>query len=147
MKKLIILLFVLIALIKVSGQVFVTIEPAHFRPGILYNHQFSTFGIYAKTWYGDIQKRTPYDYFYTQNIKIGLGTSFKLTEESNGYFGMNRSYYFGYSKKSELSDLNKVHKVSFDVGVDFKVTDHLTLLMMSDLLNWESCIGINYKLK
>jgi hypothetical protein len=141
-------MFIAFSTIAVKAQLYITVEPAYFRPGILYNYVPVEYGcgVYGKIWYGDIQKKTAYDHFYTQNIKVGFGVSFCLNERSKIFLGVNQNYYFDYTKESTLVNWNNVHYISFDIGVDMRISERFAFLMMSDLLNWESIIGINFKL-
>jgi hypothetical protein len=144
MKKLIVLLFIMFLTIVVKAQLFITIEPAYFRTGIVYNHNFHKFGLYGKIWYGDIRKKIECDYFYTQNIKTGIGASFPIPDKAFFYIGINRSFFFDYTKNSTLNNIDNIIKTSFDLGISGKLTQKFSILFMSDLWNWESCIGLNF---
>lgn len=133
-----------------NAQLFPTFEPAHFRLGLLYNQPINHFGLYCKVWVGNIHKETEMDYFKTSNVKIGAGLSYKFNDDNTIYLGVNKNYYYNVINTSkalnnELVDFNCIHKISFDIGVSMKI-DRLSLLMMSDLLNWESMIGFSYQL-
>ena len=150
MKTLFTLIIVLIG-INSNAQLFPTIEPAHQRVGLLFNHSYTHLGFYSKAWYGSIKRETLTTSFHTQTVKIGTGVSYKFNDGNIIYLGINKSHYFNVKNISNFEfnksvNLNKIHKISFDVGVSMKI-DRLSLLMMSDLLNWESMIGFSYQLK
>jgi hypothetical protein len=146
MKKLFILSIMLAFFMKMNAQLFVICDPAYFYPGVLYHQKVaSNFGVYGKVWYGDLQKRTDLDHFYMETVKVSYGLTHLFQDGTRLYIGLNRTWFFNYTKESDLVDWNKVHKISFDVGFDVRVTERFTFLMMSDLLNWESCIGVSFK--
>jgi hypothetical protein len=151
MKKLIFFVLFFIAFCcKCTAQLFPTFEPAHFRLGLLYNHPINHFGLYTKIWGGNIHKETETCNFKTSNVKIGAGLSYKFNDGNTIYVGINKNYYYNIintskASNNELVDFNNTHKISFDVGISMKI-DRLSLLMMSDLLNWESMIGFSYQL-
>jgi hypothetical protein len=145
MKKLILLISVILLSITTNAQIFVTIEPQYFRPGILYNHDFETFGLYGYSWYGDIKEENGIDKFYVQNIKVGAGFSFFMSEGPHFYLGINHNYFFDYTKQSPVINLNKIIKTCFDVGMSGKISKRVSFLFLIDMWNWESSIGINYK--
>jgi len=140
-----ILLILLLLSLKLSlnAQLFVTIEPAHFRPGIMYGQNFDKFGLYAKAWYGTIKSKKDMPYFYTKNIKVGLGTSYKINGLGRVYVGINHNYFFN-SYNLEISGVNKIHKTSFDIGISGTVAGRFSILLMSDIWNWESNIGVGF---
>ena len=137
------MIFSLISL-SLNAQVFVSLEPVFLRPGLLYNYTTKTVGVYGKVWYGNIKGRDG-SKFNTNNIKCGLGLSYK-TKGLKPYLGINYNYFFNTVSDDKVIDLDRIKKVSFDVGVSFDKR-RFSLLMMTDFLNFESMIGISYKLK
>lgn len=143
-------LIVLIIGLNINAQLFVTIEPITQRSGLFYNKSFKNFGVYGKAWAGKISEKTEFSTFKTNTVKIGAGLSFKMNDENTIYAGANYTHFFNVVNTSlvetcKIVDMNRPYKISFDIGVSFKV-ERFTLLMMSDFLNWESMIGISYKL-
>lgn len=146
MKKFILVSTFLLFTIIGKCQMFVIVNPAYFYPGVLYQQDIvSNYGIYGKVWYGDMLKRTEFDHFYMETIKVSYGVTHLFKDGTRLYVGLNRTWFFNYTKESSLVNWDKVHKVSFDIGVDVKVTERMTLLFMTDFLNWESCVGISFK--
>jgi hypothetical protein len=145
MKKFILLFGIVLLSMTINAQLFVIIEPQYFRPGILYNHNFETFGLYGYSWYGNISEENGEYKFYAQNIKMGLGISFFTEESINFYLGINHNYFFDYTKQSPIANIDNIIKTCFDVGMSGKVSSRVTFLFLIDMWNWESSIGINYK--
>jgi hypothetical protein len=145
MKKLGLMMLVAMLSITSNAQLYVTLNPANMSPGLLYNHEVSKFGMYGKIWYGDIRSKTELFYFYTQTVKAGIGGSYQFDPTSKLYVGVNQSYFFDTTEGNGIVDLARVYKTSFDVGVDLKIDKRITILFMTDFLNWESCVGVNYK--
>ena len=153
MKNVIIIILLLLTKITAIGQMFITIEPMFFRVGILYNQPINKIGVYGHAWYGDIKGTDDMgEKFYTDNVKVGLGLSYKtmnLISESIWlvpYVGINYNHFFNTTTNDKIIQLDRIKKVSFEVGASFK-HNRFTLLMMTDFINWESMIGVSYKLK
>jgi hypothetical protein len=146
MKKLIIVFgFILLGFVG-NAQLFFTIDPAFFSPGLLYNYSFEKFGIYTQARYGNITQTSEYEYFHTQSIKVGAGISIPVTYEKDIkiYVGYKHSYFYD-TKNASIGNVNRIKKNCFDVGVSGKVSDKVSILLMTDFLNWESLIGVTYK--
>jgi hypothetical protein len=98
-------------------------------------------------WYGDIRG---YNYadssnFYTQNIKLSAGISLSK-RNAKFYFGLNYNHFFDTQHNGYPIQLDRIHPISFDLGMSVKVR-RFTGVMMTDILNWESCIGVSYHFK
>lgn len=140
--------------ISLQAQLFFIIEPQFIRPGLMYNHDLKSFGLYSHVWAGNIKGNIEYGGgdFYTDNIKIAVGiSSLPDDEQFKFYLGLNYNNFFNtkvnynglYNGKIIL---DKVHKFSFELGIS-KSIGRVTMLMITDFLNWESLVGISINLK
>ena len=154
MKKQLIFLIILLSLLAVcvptvKAQVFFTLEPSFFKVGILYNQKIGKMdkiGLYSRVNYGNIKDEG----FYTDNVKVGIGMSIPIRQsyEENKlalYFGPNYSHYFNTSGSNPTINLDKIYPISIDIGISL-TKGRFTILLMSDLPNWESLVGFSYRL-
>ena len=128
------------------GQLFATLEPTFQRPGLLYNTQGQV-GLYGKAWYGNMNRP---EGFHAQNIKIGVGLSFldyhPLSDvRARWLIGINYNYFFDVENSTKIN-VNRVHVPSADLGI-IVIMGRFSLLIMEDLFNWESCLGVSFKFK
>jgi hypothetical protein len=134
--------------IYANSQVFITLEPAFLRPGVLYNLPTKRpFSVYGKAWYGNIKGEHPDGgKFYTDNIKVGMGVSHKEDRYFTWYVGVNYNYFFNTKTDERICRLDRINRVSIDIGASLR-SRRFTLLFLTDPLNWESSIGVSYILK
>lgn len=136
-------LLIMLSTLQLSAQLFVTLEPTFFRPGLLYNKQFKTVGAYTHAWYGNIQGvHGDGGVFYTDNIKLGIGLSLK-TDGLCPMLGINRNWFFNINEDDRIIQTGLIKKYSVEVGVMLRHR-RFTGLMMTDPFNWESIIGVSY---
>lgn len=129
-----------------NAQIFGIIEPAYQRFGIVYNKEISNFGVYGKIWWGQITKQTEFAYFHTWNYKLSIGGAYKFKDNTSLYIGINQNYFYR-TTKNDLFNIENIHKTSFEIGWGTLLTKRIEILAITDLLNWETCFGINFKLK
>lgn len=146
MKKQLVFLIILLLLMTVciptvKAQVFLTLEPSFFQTGILYNQRMDKIGLYSRVNYGNIKQKG----FYTDNVKVGIGMSIPISKDKFAlYFGPNYNYFFDTSERDSYINIDKVHSISIDIGIS-RTKGRFTILMMSDLPNWESLVGFSYR--
>jgi hypothetical protein len=129
-----------------NSQIYLILEPSFIRPGILYNYNFNDIGIWSKVWYGNIKgEHSDGSAFYADNIKVSTGIS-KFYDGANWYAGINYNHFFNVNEDSRIIQLDRIHRISFDIGVSL-TRGRFSAIMMTDILNWESCIGISYRFK
>ncbi len=142
-------LFMTVCVPIVKAQVFVTLEPSFFQAGILYNQKIGKMGkigLYSRVNYGDIKQGE----FYTDNVKVGMGMSMPISKDELNknklalYFGPNYNHFFNTSGSDSYINIDKVHPISIDIGISC-TKGRFTVLMMSDLPNWESLVGFSYR--
>ena len=130
-----------------AGQFFVTVEPAFFRVGGMYNLKSDHIGGYLHVWYGDIRgEHEDGSLFFTENIKIGGGVSIPHDDNFTWYAGLNYQRFFHTKEDIRIARLDRIKIISFDIGASLK-HNRFTLLFLTDPLNWESMIGVSYRLK
>jgi hypothetical protein len=142
MKTILFISFILISFVA-KAQLFVTIDPAFFKTGILYNQKVNdVVGCYARAQYGRINL----DDFYTDNIKVGSGISLSMGNGGTFYVGTNYNHFFNTKNDNPKIDIDRVSILSFDIGMSL-TTGRFTMLLMTDPINWESIVCFSYKLK
>jgi hypothetical protein len=139
--------FILFLSMNIHAQLYGTLEPLHQRIGILYNQEFSNFGVYGKIWWGQISKKTEFAYFHTWNYKISIGGSYQFKDLTSIYLGINRNYFYKVTNNSGMVDLSKLHKISFELGWGAVISKRIAILAITDIFNWETCFGINFKFR
>ena len=122
----------------INCQVFFTIEPFTFKPGILYHKEINQLGVYGLAQMGEIEQYN----FYSRTYKAGAGISFKY-DKANILVGINRNHYFDTRNESLNVDLSRVKKISFDLGLIVK-PGRLAFCAITDPLNWETSLGLGY---
>ncbi|MDD4972001.1 MAG: hypothetical protein PHT07_21450 [Paludibacter sp.] len=144
MKTILLIAFIFIST-AVSSQVYVIIDPAMRRAGLMYNQRIPErkLGIYGKCQYGVINVTD----FYARCIKSGAGISIRLIGDAALYVGLNYNYYFDVMDQAQDIDLNLIEPVSIDVGFSSGDEMRLRLLFITDPFNWETSIGFSYRLK
>jgi len=146
MKNPILILFLLISQLT-TAQLFITIEPAFLRPGVMYNQKTNHIGYYAHAWFGNIKGQSDDGAkFYTNNAKLGAGISIPCDQHLTWYAGLNAQTFFNTTYNSRVAQLSKVKHFSCDLGVSLR-RNRFTLLFITDPLNWETMAGISYRLK
>jgi hypothetical protein len=130
-----------------KSQLFVIIDPAFIKPGLMYNYQqhsqgHDNLGIYVRGLYGRIDLSD----FYADNIKVGTGIAIPLDRTANVYLGVNYNKYFNVVDDCSQIDIRRIKLVSLDIGMSLR-SERFTLLLMEDFLNWESTVGFSYRLK
>jgi hypothetical protein len=159
MKNLLILTALLFTYI-VNGQTLIFVEPGYLQYGIGYHQQINkSFGSYAKLRNGDVNITSKIDglkfKFSTDIIKFGVGMSFnpwanskKLGMNKNGSFliGINYSIPYNTMDNNPNVDMERIKKISFDLGFLSQINDsRIFLYGTSDLLNWETELGVGIK--
>ncbi len=149
MKKTILLSLFLIAFKALSAQTHVIVDPMFLRFGILQDFTLSKdqythtkMGPYVKLMYGDIKGK---QVFYTESIKAGAGIYIR-DDNVKYHAGLNYNYFFNTTENPAEVDLSLLKKLSFDLGLSLTL-DRLTMIMLTDIINWESCIGFSYDIK
>jgi hypothetical protein len=141
MKTILLTTVLILSSFAAKAQVFVTIDPIYLHAGILCNnHSIEKIGFYGRAQYGNIRIND----FYTESFKIGSGISIPHNN-AKFYVGLNYNHFFNTTESNHV-DLNRISKLSFDMGVSL-TTNRFTMLIMSDLVNWESIVGFSYRLK
>lgn len=138
-----ILLLITASLVALSArsQVFVTVDPSFFKVGAMYNYRLEKIGFYGRGEYGDVVEQD----FYTENVKIGTGVSLRTREGAQFFLGLNYNHFFHTVDNSLAVNIAMVSPVSFECGVAAKF-GRITMLIMTDPVNWESCVGISFSL-
>jgi len=144
MKALLIIGLLLISAYAKS-QVYLLIDPAIRRAGLLYNQGFkeSKIGVYAKCQYGVINVTD----FYTKSIKAGAGVSVRFGTDQRVYFGLNYNYFFDTVDDAWDIDLSRIEPVSIDIGIASGNEMRFKIMFMTDPVNWETSIGFSYQFK
>jgi hypothetical protein len=144
MKALLIIGLLLFSTIA-SSQLYLLVDPAMRRAGLLYNQKFkqSKIGLYTKCQYGVINVPD----FYTKSIKAGAGVSFRFGTDQRIYFGLNYNYFFQTVNDTWYIDLSRVEPVSIDIGIASGNEMRFKILFMTDPVNWETSLGFSYQFK
>lgn len=152
MKTLFTLLILLIGL-NLNAQLFGTLNIGSFNFGMVYNKPLTNIGLYVKVTQGRITQETDLSYFKIENTKIGLGISLPLKnkDQNTFYLGINKNFYYNQVNTSfYYSNLHTtftpIKNVSIDLGVSMKI-ERFSLLIMTDLLTMQTCLGVSYQLK
>lgn len=144
--KTLLIIWLLLSTVVVNGQLYVILEPAFLRPGIVYNHSMEKIGIWGKIWYGNIRGVHPDGgTFYTDNIKTSIGISTPY-DGARWFVGVNYNLFFNTNEDNRLVQLDDVESVSLDIGVSL-TRGRFSAIMMTDPFNWESCVGVSYTFK
>lgn len=151
MKPLSVILLLLLSH-KISGQVFIILEPQFFRPGVMVHVPTQQrVGVYGKAWYGDMYKHSPWGTFYAQNIKVSAGISYELRKKKledptfRVVAGIYKSYYFDVSDNGVVP-VSKLHRVRGEIG--WIITDRrVSITAITDPWTWETCFGVSYRFR
>lgn len=136
MKKVFLLLLLAVSTLA-SSQVFVTVEPLQFQPGLVVSND----DVYLRARYGNINKLgVDVDYY-----KLGAGIRFPVEYDVDMLIGINYNRFDVIKEESLYVDLNNVKEVSVEAGLILELTDRIKILALTDFINWETDMGIAYK--
>lgn len=136
----ILLLLLLLHVTGMSGQIFVTTEPLTKRTGVIV-HYGKTFGVYAGSSYANIRNTE----FGLTHRKLCIGTSIKV----NAYFYATAGYnhhdlHESYNVTESRFHSRNIHKHSFDIGAICMLTKHIHMIVLTDVPNWQTDVGIGF---
>lgn len=141
MKQILCILFLFVYL-HTNGQTFIGIDP------------FLTQGCFVQSYgklYGSCGLgQYQFENFKANKAKIGVGIKI-LDNTKQGYgfisIGINRNFYWNVIDNSDMIDLSRVYKTSIDLLCAVPLTPHFWFFGYSDIINWETCLGIGYKIQ
>lgn len=132
------------------SQTFVTINPmqGHMNLGVLVNASLDEkVGVYGNLLYGDII----YKDFYTEQYKYGVGFNYKVSSDVTLLIGLSTSTFKNTHNYGHYIDMSKYHYNTVNIGFFTELPTvcqrKINILFLTDVVNWESQIGIGIKLK
>jgi len=152
MKTTFIILLASLAVVA-SPQTYGIFEPGNQRIGVEHSFMSATIEIrknhyrsiylnpYVKAWTGTVNG---YD-FHAWTAKQAAGFKVTLSQQTDGgvLIGINTTQFWARREGPE-SMLRKLKRISFEFGFTARIDNGIWLLMVTDPLNWESCIGVGW---
>jgi len=142
MKKILIILISVITSLNLKGQ----------DIGLLSTYEFNLNRIggvinYLPThqWGGFIGYSQGYKYGIT-NRKGVIGINIPINSYYHLMAGINHNFYTLHTIPSKYSEINpsKIYKTSMTIGLNLRLSKHINIILLGDVLNWEFDLGIGY---
>ncbi|MDX5583646.1 MAG: hypothetical protein QNK20_01760 [Aureibaculum sp.] len=146
-RKLSLLLVLSVSSITLYSQLFLTINPADgfYNGGVVGNANISKkVGIYGNLSYGSIDFTDDFGSFSVNQFKYGAGLSLKIKHDVIIMAGLSNSLFYKQKNTTQLIDMSRYKNNSVNVGgfVQLPTKRNINLLLLIDIVNWESQIGI-----
>lgn len=126
------------------SQLYLLVDPALRREGILYRQDITeSWGMYARCQYLYVDMD---NYLHWQSIKSGIGATYTL-KSINAYLflGLNHNYNYDIIADPAIFNLSNLHEISIDIGISPTKNERFKLLIITDLLNMETSIGLSFR--
>jgi len=81
---------------------------------------------------------------YTNYIKLRIGTSIIIDEDTNILVGINYNKLYNQYNNNPTIDFTNIKPISFEIGLTGKIYKRLNVIFLTDFLNWETDVGISY---
>ena len=144
MKAIIITSIVLLFFAKqTQSQTLITFTPEHTKIGLLNNSKiYSNIGNYQHFNWGEIKDVN----FYAQELKIGLGVSYKYSDNKHLLLGISNTTHHQIKDNNPMIDLNRIYRTGLEFGVMFKF-DYIYISILTDFVNkYQTLIAVGIKL-
>lgn len=150
MKKLILLTLLFIT-VNINAQIFVTLNPmqGYFNFGALIHANLdNTAGVYSSFSWGDINQPN----FYAMQYKSSFGLSYTPPTEHKDVtilVGFSQTWFSDVKDSNPMVSLDNHRFNAFSIGffASLPTKRKMNILFYSDVVNWESMIGLNINLK
>jgi hypothetical protein len=138
MKAILIVVLIFIS-ITAKSQLYALFQPQWGVFGLLYNYSINKSGVMVRAQYGGIKSDGVNIGYY----KTGIGYSYGNEAKFMICLNYNR---FSKVVISDKINLSRIKPISFDMGMSV-TSGRITFMALTDILNWETTFGVNYKFK